>query len=259
MKSPISSSPKSVFDEIEMVDPYDPTLRDFLVKAEHLSRYLWASTFVKKHCNARCFVFDLGCGSGYGTNILSQAATRAVGFDYNQSFLDIARERYQHDRISFHLVDFDQIQELRVESAANLGSPEFVVCFEAIEHLERPGRFVRLVFETLSRNGYFLCSIPNERWEPKKNGKSRNPFHKHLFALKDSVSMLSQAGFQIVDILGQPWPNTLLHLFPKFHHKFDYFFLGSDARLEFGSRLLGWPIHLLKKQSYSYIFICRKQ
>ncbi len=258
MKSPISSSPKSVFDEIEMVDPYNSYLRDFLVKAEHLARYLWAARFLRKHFNGQAVVFDLGCGSGYGTRILSESAKKAIGFDYNQEFLNIAHSTYLCDRTRFHLVDFNTLEGLRFHSLVGGERPDVAVCFEAIEHLIHPDKFLSRVFDALSRDRYFLCSIPNERWEPKKSGKSRNPFHKHLFSFADSVRLLKDAGFQIVDVLGQPWPNVLLHLFPKFHHKFDSLFLASHARLRFGSKLLGWPIHVLKEKSYSYIFICRK-
>ncbi|WP_153070309.1 class I SAM-dependent methyltransferase, partial [Escherichia coli] len=89
---------------------------------EHLHRYHFASRF----CQGKR-VLDVACGEGYGSRILSNAASSVVGVDISAEAVAHAQGKYARGSLEF------------VEaSAASLPLPDdsfdVVVSFETIEH-----------------------------------------------------------------------------------------------------------------------------
>lgn len=75
--------------------------------------------------------FDIGCGPGYGTNLLAEIAGKVYELDFNQSSIEWAKERYTKPNIEFHCSDALQFES--PESEADL-----ITCLEAIEYVESP-------------------------------------------------------------------------------------------------------------------------
>ncbi len=140
---------------------YVPELhRAGMIEAEHQARYAWAAQLAEDRV-----VLDAGCGVGWGTRRLAQAgARRAVGLDLDAPSIDSARERGGGEA---EFVRGDLLK-LPFDDA----SFDLVVCFEAIEHVERPEDVLDGLRRVLRPDGILVVSSPNRGVYP-----AGNPFH----------------------------------------------------------------------------------
>lgn len=197
----LQKNPSSYYNE--MVDPLLAAPRAFAIRAEHLERYVFAKKFVQKHTSQ--VVYDIACGDGYGTKIVSSVCQKIYGFDSSTDFLQIANEQYAGENITYvH-------QDIENNFSTTLPRPDVIVSFETLEHVSSPNELLALFATLLPKDGYLLLSTPNAVMEPKKHGKSKNPYHLHLFAKDELLTMLSDTGFVIENIYGQPYTNILMH------------------------------------------------
>lgn len=115
---------------------YIPTLQ------EHLARYNFA---LQPALNKT--VLDAACGTGYGTNLLKEAASRVTGIDVDQDTIDYASNLYRD--IEFGIIDLNK----------TFPADKFDLCvsFETIEHLKHPEVFLQNVADNCEE---FLFSIP---------------------------------------------------------------------------------------------------
>ena len=130
---------------------------------EHLHRY----AICRDHVAGRR-VLDVACGTGYGTNILAQAAAEATGMDIDASAIRRAKRKYRRANLKFVTAD---CYEMPFEGQ----SFDMVVANEMIEHIEDHDRFVEEVRRVLRPGGAFFVSTPNKpiynRYKPP------NAFH----------------------------------------------------------------------------------
>ncbi len=131
-----------------------------LIEAEHMVRYFWAAQFA-----AGRRTLDAGSGMGYGARILAAAgASEVVGVDLDKDVVELAR-RSAPAGVSYENGD---LLELPFED----GEFEYIVCFEAIEHVERPERALDELRRVLRPGGLLAISTPNrDVYTPG------NPFH----------------------------------------------------------------------------------
>lgn len=235
----------------EFVDPFLPAKNAFFIRAEHLLRYVFAQKFIQR--KKVKIVFDVACGDGYGTKMLADVAKQIYGFDVSEKFLDVARTRYAANNITYIHVDLDTTP---VTSLA-LPQPDVIVSFETIEHMNDPKRLLQIFFDVLPYNGYLLISTPNAKMEPKKHGKSRNIYHKHIFEKDQFLELLVNTGFEIQRVYGQPLTNIVLHkktvarLLNKITERYKFMFNIFSY--------LGIPTKLFINRSYSIVVVARKK
>ena len=139
-----------------------PTLRDTgermvpefhkgkLIYAEHTSRYKCAESLVKGK-----LVLDIASGSGYGTQMLAQVASKVYGVDNNEEAIKYARKNFSAANIEYKLGNGEMIP---MED----DSVDVVVTFETIEHIQDHTRFLREIKRVLKPDGLLLISTPND-------------------------------------------------------------------------------------------------
>ncbi len=144
-----------------------------LVEAEHLGRYRWIATQAEGKR-----VLDAGCGTGYGTELLAEAGAKTVtGVDLAEDVLDAVRPRMP-DNVSLEAAD---LHDLPFED----DSFDLIVCFEVLEHLERPEDGIDELTRVLADGGVLAISSPNHSVFPQGN-----PHHVHEYVpdeLRDSL------------------------------------------------------------------------
>lgn len=255
-------SQKSIYYE-ELIDPYWKDKKGFIIKAEHLMRYKFAKNFLKKKFKEKINIYDIGCGNGYGSKILASFATNVIGFDKSLYFLKEANNNnyyyyYKLSNQTFQQINFDITSLLSFVQENKILYPNAIICFETLEHLENPSTLIKDIYDLLPHKGYFIFSLPNAQYEPKKNGKSKNRFHKHLFYKSDVLKMLKNFSFSTISIFGQPYPNLLMHRLPKLIKFFDSLVMNSVISFEVFSRLIAYPTKHFNTHTYSYTFVCQK-
>lgn len=157
---------------------------------EHVSRYYFAREFAHHRR-----LLDIGCGVGYGTDLLAAAARQSLGIDISPETIDYAIHHAQNGA------------QFCVASAESLPLPhssfDLVTAFEVIEHLSGWRDLLRETARVLTQDGVFLVSTPNKAYyaETRQN-VGPNPFHVHEFELSEFQSAL-QAAFPHVVLFAQ--------------------------------------------------------
>jgi len=149
------------------------------------------------------FCLDLGCGAGYGSYLLSYFCDRIVAVDQEKEALKEARALYQRPNLEFRELDLEKIR-LKDE----FESPDFVIAFEFLEHLDHPEVLIDQVRDLLKDTGWFILSLPCA---------SESGYHKHTYHNLSDMKGLLDRGFEKVDIFFQfdQWimPYSMKNLF----------------------------------------------
>lgn len=111
----------------------------------HRFRYHLAKGFV----DVGDRVLDLGCGSGYGSDILSEVALTVIGADLEPSNIDYANARHKKDNIDFICQNLEKW---------NIPECDVAVQFENLEHLYKPKAFIRKLKKKVKK--FIVMSVP---------------------------------------------------------------------------------------------------
>jgi len=145
---------------------YVPGLGGPRIAQEHVHRYAFARRFVGGRR-----VLDLGCGIGYGAELLSPPARAVVSLDRDAATIASARTLHSGAVGVFLIADACR---LPIASA----SFDAVVAFELIEHVSAQPALVAEIRRVLRPDGLLLISSPDTLVYAGKLGE-RNPFHTH--------------------------------------------------------------------------------
>lgn len=121
--------------------------------ARHLQLYAWAARF--------CFnkyVFELGCGEGFGLQLISAFAQCVTGIDNNDVFLKRALQKQIF--CPGNMIKGDLNGEIKFP---DLPADAIVIAFEVLEHIKDPKRIV----EEVARSGTpIIFSVPHDYPHP---------------------------------------------------------------------------------------------
>jgi SAM-dependent methyltransferase len=155
----------------------------------HLAAYQFLLPFVRGKR-----VLDLGCGEGYGTDVLASAAREAAGVDLAPEAIYHARRKYRRDNLRFLYMD---IYDLKLEE----GSFDVVVSLQVIEHLHQPDRFMEEIHRVLKPDGLCVITTPNRELLSPGSDTPVNPFHIFEFNCEEFKQYLNRF-FPSVEVWG---------------------------------------------------------
>lgn len=145
------------------------------------------------------YILDICSRTGNGTHFFSQRGKvrAAVCADVSERMLEACRHRLERMKVDFSLVKFSSYP-------LPLPDNEFdaILCFETLEHMPQPGRFLQELYRVLKPNGELLLTTPNPLWEPAHWLAAILEIHHsegpHKFLPKRKViQLLNKAGFRI--------------------------------------------------------------
>ena len=139
-------------------------------------------------------VLDVGCNTGYGTNILCKSAGKVIGVDVSESAIELANDQYGHRGIEFLNIDG---QDLPFEDQ----SFDFVVSFQVIEHIVDYSKFINEMKRVLTLDGVIIFTTPNALLRLYPGMKPWNKFHVREFNHHEFKDML-EGFFENVAIFG---------------------------------------------------------
>lgn len=167
-----------------------PGLVDPNLFNEHLARYRFAARFAK---HAR--VLDAGCGSGYGTAELGNAAAVVA--------IDISADAVAHARRAFSRPGVEFLQSACESLPFADASFDLIAAFEVIEHIDHWREMLAEARRVLRPSGVLLVSTPNKSWYAESRaGSGPNPYHVREFEYREFEAAL-QAAFPYVRLWSQ--------------------------------------------------------
>lgn len=123
------------------------------VSREQIERMLSRYRFAARYCQNNV-VLEVGCGSGQGLGVLSQAAAKVVAADYTESLIRQAHHHYNERillvRLDAHMLPFNPL------------SFDTIILYEAIYYLENPNLFIEECVRILKPNGTILICNANK-------------------------------------------------------------------------------------------------
>jgi 2-polyprenyl-3-methyl-5-hydroxy-6-metoxy-1,4-benzoquinol methylase len=133
------------------------------IAGEHAHRYISARSLA---ANKR--VLDLGCGVGYGSQLLAGYASY-VGVDIADDAITAAQNAFGGPGVAFEVGD---VTATRIPD----DSLDLIVCFEVIEHVLDPESVVREAKRMLAPGGVLVLSTPDKDVYNAVR-EAPNPFH----------------------------------------------------------------------------------
>ena len=165
----------------------------------HKRQYEFASLFLCKSDT----VLDLGCGTGYGCDIMNNVSDHVYGIDIESDSIEHAVENYHN--CNFVLGD---IRDMSV-----FPQYDVVTCFNVLEHFSSEDGLVFLDKICKKTKLMFFLNIPTDC----KIGE--NMFHKTEWSEFELNDILSQY-FKRVVVLSQDWASGLIQYPYSEQHSF---------------------------------------
>ena len=139
----------------------------------HTERYEFAALF----CHGKR-VLEIGCGAGYGAEILAREARYVVAFDNSEEAIEYCREWYPIPNLCFYVDDICNLQGW-------YRNFEVIVAYEILEHIEDGRKLMEFVRDTLWVDGMAFISTP------APGPHAHSPFHKKEYTLEEFEELLS--------------------------------------------------------------------
>lgn len=158
---------------------------------EHISRYLFASSFARGKR-----VLDLGSGEGYGAHLLSKAAAAVVGLDIDEETARHAQAKYGNAAGN---LSFEKGSATRLPFGD--GRFDVVVCFEMLEHISEHHEMMAEIRRVLCDDGILVVSTPDKRVYSDLPGY-RNEYHVRELYFEEFRALLD-GYFPHVNYFGQ--------------------------------------------------------
>ncbi|MEI6288260.1 MAG: methyltransferase domain-containing protein [bacterium] len=174
-------------------EQYVPGQTDKTIEDEHLSRYEFASRYIKDK-----IVLDVACGTGYGSKIMSSTAKQVIGVDISDEVIKFAKEHYQNNNLEYFCHD----------STSLFFSEHYfdvIISFETIEHLSDSDRelYLKEIWRVLKAGGTFIISTPNKIITSPHSKIPKNKFHITEYTAEDLKKILKDHALNPEKIYGQ--------------------------------------------------------
>lgn len=145
---------------------------------------------------------DLGCGNGATAALCSQMGLEVVGIDPSNQGIAQARQAYPNIRF--------EIGSAYDDLSRDLGTFDYVLSFEVVEHVFYPRKYASTVYDLLKPGGTAIISTPYHGYWKNLALAITGKWDDHLTALWDYghikfwsintlTTLLEEAGFKSIE------------------------------------------------------------
>lgn len=99
-------------------------------------------------------VLDVGCGNGVISRSLGEQGFNVKGIDVSEKTIEKARMLNKFSNVRFDVVSAEQL-------VADGHRYHAIICSEVLEHLNDPGKLLRVLHQSLQDNGILIVTVPN--------------------------------------------------------------------------------------------------
>lgn len=162
---------QEVFNQGERIVALQQPNWEFTLDGMLFFRHLVAYQNVLTCCKGKT-ILDLGCGSGYGSNLLSNIASKVTAIDVDSKAINWAKTHYTANNLEFRCGSIH-------ESLNPKEKFDVIVSFQVIEHVHPTelNSFMRKIGGVLNSNGSVYFTTPNRLRRLHLWEKPQNPYH----------------------------------------------------------------------------------
>lgn len=143
---------QKMLDQITFENTRKINKRNLLLKQIYSHNY----SFIKNHCKDKV-ILDLGCGTGDGSNLLLNFGAQMVyGVDLNVNDIEIAKEKYQNNKLKFLVGNAEQIDKLFENQTFDI-----IIINQTLEYISNKIECLTHVKKILAENGTCIISCAN--------------------------------------------------------------------------------------------------
>ncbi|WP_369753175.1 class I SAM-dependent methyltransferase [Flavobacterium sp. WC2409] len=161
-----------------------------MYQKSHFKRY----EFAKKIITEDSICGDFACGTGYGSVLISDKASKVIGADIDEEVITAIKERYK-EKTNITFLN---------ENLLNLKFDELldtIISFETIEHFteEDIKLLLKIFAKFLKENGQLIFSTPYK--QERSEGAIKLGFHLTFYIDENKINeWLNEAGFKTESI-----------------------------------------------------------
>jgi SAM-dependent methyltransferase len=164
---------------------------DYYIHLLHIASYEYALQFAtgKK-------VLDYGCGSGYGSHMLSQKAESVVAVDISREAVEYAIGNFTSDNLTYK-----EVKDLDAQKY------DLITSFQVIEHVTDDARYILQLKGLLNPGGTLLLTTPDKTHRLFNYiQKPWNIYHLKEYSTKSMDRLLIRYfdDYQILQITSKP-------------------------------------------------------
>jgi 2-polyprenyl-3-methyl-5-hydroxy-6-metoxy-1,4-benzoquinol methylase len=134
-------------------------------------------------------VLDVGCGNGVISRSLGEQGFNVRGIDVSEKTIEKARSLNKFSNVRFEVVSAEQL-------VADGSRYHAVICSEVLEHLNDPGKLLRVLHQSLHEDGILIVTVPNG------NGPRELFVTKPVIALQKKNNFAWKAVKRIKELFG---------------------------------------------------------
>ena len=101
-------------------------------------------------------VLDVGCGNGIISRGIGREGYCVRGIDISEKAIEKAKALTDLENVTFDNISAEQL-------VADGNKFDAVICSEVLEHLNQPGKLLRVLYDSLTDNGLLVVTVPNGR------------------------------------------------------------------------------------------------
>jgi len=214
---------------------YQSNPEDYLIYLLHKATYRFALDWAK---NMK--VLDLGCGSGYGTEMLADHCQFIVGSDIDAHAITYAKEHYSRQNLTFFVMD--NLENYALPFEAN--TFDVIVSFQVIEHISNVNFYLQEISRLLKVDGTIILATPDRSKRLFSFQKPWNRWHVHEFSDRELHQLLTQF-FNQVEILKMGGKQEMMRTEIKRTHRMKWLTLPFTVPFVPASFRI-WGLNLLK-------------
>jgi len=135
-----------------IVENYQSTPNTYLIYLIHKVTYEYAKNYITQKK-----VLDYGCGSGYGTALISSGCLEVTGVDISEEAITYAKAHYNAPNLLY----------LKIEPAEDAPLPfpdssfDVVLSFQVIEHIQDVSAYLQEIRRVLVPGGQAIIATPD--------------------------------------------------------------------------------------------------
>lgn len=151
---------------------------------QHEKVYEFCKEFVKNKN-----VLEIGCGVGYGANMLSGYSKEYIGCDSDKYSILKNKRLFKQKNLSFIHTDADNFPENE--------KFDVVISLQVIEHIQNVDLFLEKISLLLKKNGIVIISTPNASTQ----SYNENPYHFKEYKINE-LKKLFESRFSKIKLYG---------------------------------------------------------